>query len=99
MFLVREMFFIFKCGCLGGSNNLNLHLEMTFLKKSRAWKNFKIFWPSVLTIVALHVTLKQVYFFHTVFHDATLDEAWTVPIVLPKKIENKRKKTGQILIW
>ena len=64
---------------------------MTFLKKSRAWKNFKIFCPSVLTIVALHVTLKQVYFFHTVFHDATLDEAWTVPIVLPKKIENEKK--------
>ena len=41
---------------------------------------------------------KTSIFFHTVFHDATLDEAWTVPIVLPKKIENKRKKTGQILI-
>ena len=26
--------FIFKCGCLSGSNNLNLHLEIAFLTKS-----------------------------------------------------------------
>ena len=35
--------FIFKCGCLSGFNNLNLHLEIVFFKKSRAYKNFKIF--------------------------------------------------------
>ena len=54
--------FIFKCGCLSGSNNLNLHLEVQFLKKCRACKNFKIFCPSVLTIVALYVTLTSKFF-------------------------------------
>ena len=67
------MFFIFKCGCLSGLNNLNLHLEIQFLKKSRARKNFKIFCPTVQIIVALYVTLKQVKFFHTVFQDAPLE--------------------------
>ena len=55
--------FIFKCGCLSGSNNLNSHLEIAFFLKSRACKNFNIFCPSVLTIVALYVTLKLVKFF------------------------------------
>ena len=67
-----KKFFIFKCGCLSGSSNLNLHLEIALLKTSRACKNFKIFCPSVLTIVALYcdtlvltiVALKQVHFFH-----------------------------------
>ena len=45
--------FIFNCGCLNGSNNLNLQLGIAFLKKSRACKNSKIFCPSVLTFVAL----------------------------------------------
>ena len=57
--------FIFKCGCLSGSNNLNLHLEITFFKKSIACRNFKIFCPSVLTFVALYVTLKQVNIFQS----------------------------------
>ena len=73
--------FIFKCGCLSGSNNLNLHLEIAFLNKSRACKNFKILCPSVLTIVALYLTLKQVIFFHRTFHDAALKilfEPWTL---------------------
>ena len=56
--------FIFKCGCLSGSNNLNLHLEIAFSEKSRTWKNFKIFCASVLTIV-LYVTLKQVFSSHS----------------------------------
>ena len=34
--------------------------------------NFKLFCPSGLTIVALHVTIKRVNFFHIVFHDTTL---------------------------
>ena len=37
-------------------------MEIAFLKKYRACKNFKIFCPSVLTIVALYATLKQVIF-------------------------------------
>ena len=49
---------IFKCGCQSGS--ASLHLEIAFFKISRADKNFKIFCPSVLTIVALFVTLKHV---------------------------------------
>ena len=75
------MILIFKCGCLSGSNSLNLHFEISFLKKSRPWKNFKIFCPSIQIIVALHVTLKQVTFLHTVFHDANLKsrfEPWDV---------------------
>ena len=31
VFLSKNIF-IFKCGCLSGSNNLNLHLEVHFLK-------------------------------------------------------------------
>ena len=64
--------FSLKFSCLSGSNNLNLHLEIAFLKKSRACKNFKIFCVSVRTIVALYVTLKQVNLFQRVFHNASL---------------------------
>ena len=46
--------------------------KLHFLKKSIACKNLKIFSPLVLAIVALYVTLKQVNFFHIVFHDATM---------------------------
>ena len=56
------MFFIFNCSRLSGSNNLNLHLEIAFFKKSRGCKNFKILCPSVQIIVALYVTLKQIFF-------------------------------------
>ena len=69
------MFSIFKCGCLSGWNSLNLHLEISFLKKSRACESFQIFCPSVQIIVALQMTLKQVNFFHTVFLDANL-KSW-----------------------
>ena len=55
--------FIFKCGCLSGSNNLNLHLKISFFLKSTACKNFEIFCPSVLTTAALYVTLRPVIFF------------------------------------
>ena len=57
--------FIFKCGCL-------ITIIYIWKLKSRACKNFKIFCHSVLTIVVLYVTLKQVNVFHKVFHDATL---------------------------
>ena len=33
--------FVFKCGCLSGSNNLNLHLEMAFLKKIYSMQKFQ----------------------------------------------------------
>ena len=59
--------FIFKCGCLSGSNNLNLHLEIAFFFKSRACKNFKTVCPTVLIVVALYVILKQVFFFTEFF--------------------------------
>ena len=81
------MFFIFKCGCLSGWNSLNLHLEISFLKKSRACKNFKIFCPSVQIIVALHMTLKQVNFFHTVFLNANL-KSWFEPWDVSKNKAN-----------
>ena len=68
---ISKSIFIFKCDCLSGSN-LNLHSEIAFFKKCRACKNIKIFCPSFLTIVALYVTLKEVNFFHTIFHNATL---------------------------
>ena len=57
---------------LSGSNYLSLHMEIAFFFKSRAGKNFKMSCPLILTIVALYVALKQVNFFHTIFHDATL---------------------------
>ena len=41
--------------------------KLHFFKKSRACKNFKIVFPTVLTIVALYVTLKQVTFFTEFF--------------------------------
>ena len=85
------MFFIFKCGCLSGSNSLNLHFEISFLKKSRPCKNFKIFCSSVQIIVTLHVTLKQVFFFSHSFHDANLTswfEPWDV-------LKNKANITTQ----
>ena len=44
---------------LSGPKYLSLHLEITFLKKSRAGRDFKILRPSVLTIVALYVTLSD----------------------------------------
>ena len=61
------MFFIFKCGCLSRSNDLNLQLEIEFLKKFGACKNFKIFGLSVLIIVVLYMTLKRVIFFTQLF--------------------------------
>ena len=51
-------------------------MEIALFLKSRACKNFKILCPSVLTNVALYVTLKQVNFFHTVFHDITLKSSF-----------------------
>ena len=56
--------FIFKCGCLSGSNNHNLHLEIAFFLKSRACHSPNHCGP-------LHDT-KTSNFFHRVFHDATL---------------------------
>ena len=67
-----ESIFVFRCGCVSGSNNCNLHFELAFLKKFRACKNFKIFCPSVLSIVPLCATLKQVNIFQAVFYDANL---------------------------
>ena len=81
------MFFIFKCGCLSGWNSLNLHLEISFLKKSRACKNFEISCPSVQIIVILHMTLKQVNYFHTVFLDANL-KSWFEPWDVSKNKAN-----------
>ena len=74
---------------LSGSNSLNLHLEISFLKKSRACENFKIFCPSFQIIVALHLTLKQVNFFRTIFLDANLKsqfELWDVSKKKKKKV-------------
>ena len=81
------MFSIFKCGFLSGWNSLNLHLEISFLKKSRACENFQIFCPSVQIIVALQMTLKQVDFFHTVFLDTNL-KSWFEPWDVSKNKAN-----------
>ena len=87
------MFFIFKCGCLSGSNSLNLHLKISFLKKSRACENFKIFCPSVQIIVALHVALKQVNFF-TQFFSMQIWKSWFEPWDISK---NKANITTQYM--
>ena len=61
-FPFKKHFHFSVCGCSSGSNNLNLHLKIEFFKKSRARKIFKIFCSSSLTIVALFMTLEQVFF-------------------------------------
>ena len=43
-------------------HNLHLYLEVTFLKHLEQAKTFT---PSILTIVALYVTLTQVHFFYS----------------------------------
>ena len=64
-------------------------MEISFKKNSKACENLKIFGPSVQIIVALHVTLKQVIFFHTVFLDANL-KSWFEPWDVLKNKANIR---------
>ena len=52
---VSKNIFTFNCGFLNDSNNLFTFGNCIF-KKSRACKNFKIFCPSFLTLVALYMT-------------------------------------------
>ena len=59
--------YLYMCFCLSGSNYHNLHWKLYFSKIYSTY-NFKIFCPSGLTIVALHVTLRQ-FFFLIFFHD------------------------------
>ena len=63
-------------------------MEISFLKKSRACENFKIFCPSFQIIVALHLTLKQVNFFRTIFLDANLKSRFE-----PWDVSKKKKQT------
>ena len=65
-------------------------MEISFLKKSRACENFKIFCPSFQIIVALHLTLKQVNFFRTIFLDANLKSRFE-----PWDVSKKKKKQTQ----
>ena len=80
------MFFIFKCGCLSGWNSLNLHLEIPFLKKSRACENFKSKF-SVPQSKSLWPVTWHVNFFQTVFLDANL-KSWFEPWDVSKNKAN-----------
>ena len=53
-----------------------IYIGNCIFQKIYRMQNLKIFYPSGLTIVALHVTLRQVNFFLIVFHDAILKSSF-----------------------
>ena len=61
--------FIFKCGCLSGSNKLNLHLEIVFFKKIYSMQTFQ----NIISLSLNHCgPLYDTKTSKVFFHNATL---------------------------
>lgn len=81
-----KIFSILKCGCLNGSNYL-IYIGNCTSQKIYIIHSFNIFCPSSLTILVLHVALKQVDFFSHSFSRINSEKLIrTLPYEVPQKV-------------